>query len=171
VSSGLSLLHNIRLFLLAAWLGAAIFFSAVVAPGTFGILRTFHLDNPGEIAGALVGHTLTFLNLTGVIVSMIVLVITIALKNIGVRRAFNLQVILVLIIAVATAAGEWVIAARMRGLRAAFRVPIDQIPTDDPGRMAFAALHGYSVIALSVAMIAALIAFFVSSKRSVPERE
>lgn len=160
----MSALNNIRLLLLASWLGAAIFFSAIVAPGAFRVLRTFDLPNQSEIAGALVSHTLSFVNLTGVIVSMMVLVTTFAVRQTLTRRLFSLQITLLLIIGVATAAGEWVITARMRVLRAAFRIPIDQVPLDDAGRIAFAALHGYSVGALSVAMIAALIAFFVMSK-------
>lgn len=164
-------LNNIRLLLLASWLGAAIFFSAAVAPSAFRVLRTFNLPNQGEIAGALVGHTLTFINLLGVIVSMMVLVTTLALKNTLARRTFSLQVILLLIMAAATAVGEWVITARMRVLRAAFNMPIDQVAHTDVGRIAFAALHGYSVVALSVAMLAALISFFVMSKRVPIERE
>jgi hypothetical protein len=160
------MLNKIRLLLLASWLGAAIFFSAVVAPGSFRVLRTFDLPNQNEIAGAIVSHTLPFINLIGVIISMMVLVTTFALRNTLTRRSFNFQIILLLIVASATAAGEWIIAARMRALRAAFRIPIDQVPLDDAGRIAFAALHGYSVVALSVAMIAALLAFFLMSRRS-----
>lgn len=160
------MLNNIRLLLLASWLGAAIFFSAVVAPGAFRVVRTFDLPNQSEIAGAIVSHTLSFINLIGVIISMMVLVTTFALKNTLTRRSFNFQIILLLIVASATAAGEWIIASRMRELRAAFRISIDQLPLDDAGRMAFAALHGYSVVALSVAMLAALLAFFLMSRRS-----
>ena len=152
---------------MASWLGAAVFFSAVVAPAAFRVLRTFDLPNQSEIAGAIVSHTLSFINLIGVIISMMVLVTTFALKNTLTRRSFNFQIILLLIVASATAAGEWIIAARMRELRAEFRTPIDQVPLDDVGRIAFAALHGYSVVALSVAMIAALLAFFLMSRRSV----
>ena len=165
------MLNNIRLFLIAGWLGAAIFFSSVVAPGAFRVLRTFDLPNQSEIAGALVSHTLSIINFIGLIVSALVIVITIALKNTLSRRRFSLQIILAMILGIATAVGEWVIAARMRGLRAAFRGPIDQVPPDDAGRIAFAALHGYSVVALSVAMITALIAFLVISKRALPARE
>lgn len=166
----MSVLNNMRLLLLGLWLGAAIFFSSVVAPGAFRVLRTFDLPNQSEIAGALVSHTLSRINLFGVIISMLVLVTTFALRQTLTRRTFNLQIILLLIMAVATAGGEWVIAPRMRLLRAAFRLPIDQVPVEDAGRIAFAALHGYSVVALSVAMIAALIAFFVISKRVRIER-
>lgn len=73
---------------------------------------------------------------------------------------------LLAIIAIMTGLGEWVIAAKMRALRAAMHLAIDQIAGDDPNRMAFAALHGYSVAALGIALIAALIAFFVIAKRS-----
>ena len=56
----------------------------------------------------------------------------------------------------ATGVGHWVIAARMRGLRAAMHGQIDQVALSDPNRVAFAALHGYSVAALSLAMLAAI---------------
>jgi len=165
------MLNNLRLFLIAGWLGAAIFFSSVVAPGAFYVLRTFGLANQSEVAGALVSHTLHVINLIGLIVSVSVIVLTLALKNTLARRRFSLQIILMMILGIATTIGEWVIGARMRELRAGFRGPIDQVPADDAGRIAFAALHGYSVVALSVAMIAALIAFLVISKRALPERE
>jgi hypothetical protein len=45
-------------------------------------------------------------------------------------------------------------------------VPIDQVAVDDPRRVAFNRLHGYSVTALSVAMIAALIAFLIIAYRA-----
>ena len=165
------MLNNIRLLFLGLWLGAAVSFSAIVAPGAFRVLRTFGLPNQSEIAGALVSHILSRINLLGVIISMMVLVITFAFRKTLTRRTFSLQIILLLIVSAATAVGEWVIAPRMRVLRAGFGVPIDQVPVDDAGRIAFAALHGYSVVALSVAMIAGLIAFFVISKRVSIERE
>ena len=41
---------------------------------------------------------------------------------------------------------------------AAMALPIDQIAVDDPRRIAFNSLHGYSVKAFGLAMIAALLA-------------
>jgi hypothetical protein len=46
----------------------------------------------------------------------------------------------------------------MRALRAAMELPIDQIAATDPRRVEFNALHGYSVKALGIAMIAGLVA-------------
>ena len=150
-------INNIRMSLLAAWLGVAIFFSAVVAPSAFGVLRSFGLPNASEIAGTIVSRGLTVVNKSGLILSLILLVTALAVRKCYGRALFTLQTVLIVIVAIATAAGEWVIAARMRGLRAAMQGHIDQVPLDDPNRIAFAALHGYSVTALGVAVIAALI--------------
>ena len=46
----------------------------------------------------------------------------------------------------------------MRAIRAALELPIDQIAVTDPRRIEFNVLHGYSVKALGVAMIAGLVA-------------
>ena len=68
------------------------------------------------------------------------------------------------LIILATGIGHWVIAARMRALRMAMILPIDQIATDDPRRIAFGSLHGYSVNALGIAMIAALVAIVLIAR-------
>jgi hypothetical protein len=159
-------MNNIRLFLLGLWLGAAVLFSAVVAPTSFQVLRGFNLPNAGEIAGTIVSHTLSVVNISGFILSLILMVITVGFKRSHSHVRLTAQILLLATMAIATAVGEWVIAARMRALRAAMMVPIDQVSLSDPKRIAFAALHGYSVAALSVAMIAALLVCFVVRTRS-----
>jgi len=145
------------MLLLASWLGVAIYFSAVVAPSTFSVLRSFGLPNANEIAGTIVTRTLSVVNTSGFIISLLLLIIAFVLTKSFGRTSSLLQIALLLIVAVTTGVGEWVIAPRMRGLRAAMHGQIDLVPLSDPNRMAFAALHGYSVAALSVAMIAALV--------------
>jgi uncharacterized membrane protein len=161
----MSTLHNIRLLLLASWLGAAIFFSAAVAPSAFRVLRGFDLLNAGEIAGAIVNRTLSVVNISGFVLSLLLLITAFMLKEGYGQVAFILQILLALILGVATGVGEWVIAAKLRGLRAALHSTIDQMPVGDPSRVAFDALHGYSVTALSIGIIAALIGFFVMTNR------
>jgi hypothetical protein len=145
------------MLLLAAWLGSAIYFSAVVAPSAFGVLRSFGLQNSGEIAGTIVTRTLSVVNTSGFLLSLILLLTAFALKRFSSRWSFMLQLLLLTIVALTTAAGEWIIAARMRALRLAMLGQIDQVPLSDPNRIAFAALHGYSVAALSIAMLASLV--------------
>lgn len=162
----LSLLQNIRALLLACWLGAAMFFSAAVAPTAFGVLRPLNLPNGSEIAGAIVSRTLSFVNTSGFIISLLLLVTAFAIKKQVGKGLFIFQIVLLAIVAVTTGLGEWVIAARMRGLRATFSSPIDQIAAGNAGRIAFDALHGYSVGALSTAMSAALLAFLLMLSRT-----
>ena len=159
-------MNNVRLFLIGVWLGAAVLFSAVVAPTSFRVLRGFNLANAGEIAGTIVSHTLSVVNISGFFLSLVLMVIAFGLRRNFSRGRLSAQIVLLAIMAVTTAAGEWIIAARMRALRAAMIVPIDQVPLTDPKRVAFAALHGYSVAALGVAIIAALLVCFVAKNRS-----
>jgi hypothetical protein len=161
----LSILHNARLLLLAGWLGAAIFFSATVATTAFQVSRGFNLSNALEVAGSMVNRTLSVVNVAGFIVSVLLIVLAVVLKRNYSRRVFVAQTVLLVAMAIATAVGEWVIAAKMRGLRAAMGVSIDQVSTGDPLKVAFQSLHDYSVAALSIAIIAALIAFFVIAQR------
>lgn len=161
----LSILHNLRLLLIAAWLGAAVFFSAAVAPAAFQVSRGFNLPYPGEIAGALVNRTLGVINLSGFVISALLIVLTVVLKKSYKASSFVAQLVLLTVVLVSTAVGEWVIASRMRALRTAMAIPIEQVSAGDPMRVAFQALHGYSVAALSIAIIAALIAFIFMAQR------
>jgi hypothetical protein len=154
-------LNNLRIALLAAWLGIAIYFSAAVAPSAFKVLRSFSVANPAEIAGSIVTRTLFVVNVSGVLVSLLLLVTVLIVRERLPRWVIVSQSLLLIVVAVATSAGEWIIASRMRGLRLAMHGQIDQLPVTDPNRMAFAALHGYSVAALSIAIIAGLIALLI----------
>ena len=167
----MAVINHIRILLLAAWLGAAIYFSAVVAPNVFGVLRSFSLPNANEIAGTIVTRTLSVVNTSGFILGLLLLITTVVLKKRYGRASFVLQLGLLIVVAGATGLGEWVIAARMRGLRAAMHGQIDQVPLNDPNRMAFAALHGYSVAALGIAMMAAVLVIllmFLSRGKEIP---
>jgi uncharacterized membrane protein len=159
-------MNNLRLLLLGLWLGAAVLFSAVVAPTVFRVLRGFNLPNAGEIAGTIVTQTLSVVNISGFVLSLLLIVIAFGLKRSYSRGRLTAQIVLLATMAVTTALGEWVIAARMRALRAAMIVPIDQVAASDLKRVAFATLHGYSVAALGVAMIAALLTCLVVRNRS-----
>ena len=152
------------MLLLAGWLGAAIFFSAAVAPAAFGVLRSLNVQNAGEIAGAIVNRTLSVVNTSGFVIGLFSMVVGLLIKGRYRLRIMVAQLSLLVVLVLATGVGQWVIAARMRTLRLAMDAPIDLIAPNDPNRVAFAALHGYSVAALSIAIIAGLITFFVVGK-------
>ena len=144
--------------MLAAWLGAALFFGAVVAPAAFGVLRSFGLPNASEIAGSIVTRTLGVINVAGFVVALLLLVTALLRRHAQSRLSLIIEFACLGLIALTTALGHWWIAARMRALRAAMELPIDQIAAADARRIEFNALHGYSVKALGIGMIAGLLA-------------
>ena len=153
-----------RLILLACWFGAALFFGAVVAPAAFGVLRSFGLSNANEIAGSIVTRSLSVINIAGFLIAVLLLVTLFLRRSSAGRVNLIVEGICIAVIALATGVGHWVIAARMRALRAAMVLPIDQIAIDDSRRIEFNSLHGYSVNALGLAMIAALVALVLMAR-------
>lgn len=161
-----SIVRDVRLLLVALWLGGAVFFSATVAPSAFGVLRARNVVYANEAAGAIVTRTLAVVNTGGfIIAAMLLLSAFLFRRRIG-RRALLVEAIALAVLAVMTAVGQWVIAARMLALRAAMGRPIDDVPADDPLRLSFNGLHGYSVMALGIAIIAATIALLLIARRN-----
>jgi hypothetical protein len=154
------ILCDVRLVLIAVWLGAAVFFSFAVAPGVFAVLPA------RELAGAVVSRTLAIINTGGFLISLVLLATTILFKKNVTTRAFVTEVLSLLLIASSTFAGNWIIASRLQALRAEMGRPIDEIAQSDPLRVAFNNLHGYSVAALSIAMLAALISLLLIARRA-----
>lgn len=122
------------------------------------------MSNANEIAGSIVTRSLSVVNLAGFAIALILLVTLFLRRNATSRVSFVVEFVCLGVIALATAVGHWFIAARMRALRAAMVVPIDQVAADDARRIAFNSLHGYSVNALSLAMIAALVAMVLMAR-------
>jgi hypothetical protein len=150
--------------LLAVWFGAALFFSVVVAPAAFGVLRSYGLPNASEIAGGIVTRSLSVVNVAGFVIALLLLLTLFARRGPIGRWSLIGETICLALIVMATGLGHWVIAARMRALRAAMVLPIDQIAAEDSRRVAFNSLHGYSVNALGLAMIAALVALMLMAR-------
>lgn len=160
---GQKFLRVLCLFLLGVWLGAALFFSAAVAPNVFSVLRGAGLPNANALAGSIITSLLGTVNRGGFEIGVFLMVMSYFITH-GQKLWTRLAgMISLAIMAIMTGIGQWVIAARMSALRAAMELPIDQIPRDDPRRIAFDGLHRYSVAALSLAIIAALVAFVITA--------
>jgi hypothetical protein len=159
-----TIIGHLRLLLLGLWLGAAVFFSAAVAPTVFGVLRGAQLANAGELAGMMVQRLLAVINRGGFEISLFLLVTGYFISRKESRLARFAEMISLAIMAIMTGVSHWIISARMLALRAATQTPIDQIAPNDPRRIAFDALHGYSVTAMGVALLAGLLAFIIMAR-------
>jgi Domain of unknown function (DUF4149) len=162
--------RDVRLLLIALWLGGAVFFSATVAPSAFGVLRARNVPFANEAAGSIVTRTLSVVNTSGFIIAVLLLASAFLFRKMVTRRAFLVETISLAVIALATAIGQWIIAARMLSLRAALGRPIDDVAADDPLRVSFNSLHGYSVMALGIAIIAAAVVLLLVARRKTDVR-
>ncbi len=158
----------LRLLLLGLWLGAAIFFGTAVAPALFAVLRGANLANANELAGTIVSRLLSIINRGGFEISLFLIVTAYFMSRNESRLRRFAEMISLAIMTIMTGVGHWVITARMVALRAAMQGQIDQIALNDPRRGAFDSLHGYSVTAMGVAMVAGLVAFVIIARGSSP---
>ncbi len=159
-------INYVRLVLPGMWLGAAVYFSAIVAPSAFAVLRSYQSFNAGEIAGAIVNRNLAAINLSGFVIGVVLFVTGFIRFRKVPLPSFLIEMVGVTVLSVATAVGNWIIAPKLRSLRLTLQVPIDQLAVTDPRRISFDKLHAYSVKALSVAMIAALLGLVMITLRA-----
>src|SRR5215212_8214141 len=160
-----ALVRDVRLLLVALWLGGAVFFSAAVAPSAFAVLRARGVPYANEAAGSIVTRTLAVVNKGGFVIALLLLVSAFLLRREVGRRAFLAETVSLALVGMATLVGQCVISSRMLALRAAMGRPIDDVAADDPLRVTFGAWHGYSVAALAVAIIAAAVALLLIARR------
>lgn len=133
--------------LVALWLGAAAFFTLVVARAAFDVLPT------RTLAGALVGRILPVLFLTGLLVGLVIAVLeAFTWRERWMRLAAGIAM------AGACAVAQFIVAPRIAAVRAAIEGPIEALAAGDPQRAAFGRLHAVSVAWLGVAIVAAVIA-------------
>jgi hypothetical protein len=132
---------------LALWVGAALFFVAVVAPAAFVALPTRML------AGAIVGRVLPVLFLSGVLAGLLIMLVEWRVSS---RRAVTGRMVAGFVAVVSCAIAQFAIAPRIEMLRGQIGGSLDSLPAGDARRMAFGRLHGLSVILLGIAMLAVL---------------
>ena len=159
-----TIIRRIRLLLLGLWLGAAVFFGAAVAPAVFGVLRGTQLSNANELAGMIVQRSLAVVNRGGFEIALFLIVTGFFINRRESRRLQFAEMISLAIMAIMTGVSHWVISARMLALKVAMQAPIDQIAGNDPRRIAFDALHSYSVTAMGVAIVVGLAAFLIMAR-------
>ena len=136
---------------LSLWLGAAAFFAFGVAPAMFAIMPS------RTLAGGIVARLLPTIYYAGMLVGAIVL----SLELLGAQERHPLRprrAGAALGIVAACAFGQFVIGARIARLREEIGGTFDTLVPADTRRIVFGRLHGASVGALGIAMLAALIA-------------
>jgi len=151
-------LSDVRLLLVAIWLGAALFFIAV-AQSAFAVLPQH------EMAGLVVSRTLAILNFSGIALFALLFLLSFVGSKGANRYLVWPERFLLLVTAVTCAVGQFVFGFWIAMKRAEIGRPIDELAVDDPLRVQFNTLHEYSVWTLFIGMGAALLAYFVIANR------
>jgi len=150
-----NILQFVRVLALGTWVGAIIYFVAVVTRAAFALLTRDH-------AGLMVGFTLGGLHQLGVIAAVVYFVAALGVARSlrALARPAALGVILMLLL---TLASQRIVIPRMDVLRAEM-VSVDATPASDPRRAEFDRLHGISVDLEGGVLLIGLVALFLTTR-------
>jgi hypothetical protein len=140
-----TLFHSLVYLALGVWLGAEVFFGAILAPIAFSQLPPL-FPNPAagiHAAGMVVGSSLVRLHWMGLVCGLIFLAVLILARTH--YRAIIPQAVLVLVMMALTAYSQFSIIPRMDTARESVGGNVDAVAANNPGRQIFDHLHQTSV--------------------------
>ncbi len=146
----------VRVFVLGAWVGAIVYFAAVVTRGAFAVL-----SNRDE-AGLLVGFTLSGLHVFGFVAAAIFLVASIFLAK-SLNGLVRLAALAVILMAVLTAASQFYVMPEMAALRTQMG-SVEATSASDSRRAEFDKLHRASVGLEGAVLMIGLVALFLAGR-------
>jgi hypothetical protein len=148
---------------LGLWLGALVFFGAVLAPIAFSQLPSlFPTPAVGiHAAGLIVGGSLVRLHWIGLVCGLIFLAVSV-LARVHYRTIIP-QGVLVLAMMLLTAYSQFFIIPQMDTARDSIGGNVAAVAADNPGRQIFDRLHQRSVHVESLVLLCGIAALFVTT--------
>jgi hypothetical protein len=134
-----TLFHSLVYLALGAWLGALVFFGAVLAPVAFSQLPPLFGNQGLHAAGLVVGGSLVGLHWMGLLCGLVFLVVMFLAR--AHYRNIIPQCVLVLVMMLLTAYSQFSIIPRMDTARDSIGGNVSAVPADNPGRQIFDRLH------------------------------
>jgi uncharacterized membrane protein len=148
-----SILRTLEFLALSVWLGSDVFLSFVVAPGAFRILGN------RDAAGAIVGYSLTWMHLGGIVLSVALLLMRVVRLQ-SLTGLVQPAALCVALMCVLTAISQYTVSARMAALRVQMGT-IQGTSADSPLLAEFGKLHTISVSFESGVLLAGLTAMYL----------
>ncbi len=152
-----TLFHSLVYLVLGVWLGALVFFGAILAPVVFGQL-------PIHSAGLVVGDALRRLHWMALLCGLIFLVVLVLAR--AHYRSILPQAVLVLAMMVLTAYSQFSIIPRMDTARDSVGGNVDAVAQNNPGRQIFDQLHKQSEHVEGLILICGLVALVATAHLS-----
>ncbi len=156
-----TILRFLAVLALGTWVGSTIFLMFFVAPDVFRLMPT------PDLAGAIVGLSLTRLHLMGMVAAFIYLVCHSWLLK-QPQALVRPAALIVLVMVILTAASQYGVTPRMADLRqemVAEHGSVDATPKASHLRTSFAQLHHVSVALEIMILLLGLIALFILVRR------
>lgn len=150
-----TLVRFLQVFTLGTWIGAVLYFGAIVAPAAFAVLTS-------DQAGALVGLTLSRLHLMGIVAGIIYLLVT-AIWARSAAALLRPASLLVLAMVVLTFVSQFWVSGTMDALRGQMG-SVSATPSGNQLRISFDRLHRVSVNLELAVLAAGLLALFFTSR-------
>jgi len=147
-------LKFVRVVTLAGWVGAIVYFAAVVTEGAFAVLPS------QDEAGLLVGFTLGGLHVMGLVSAAIFVSASVVLAK-GLRAIARSSVAGVILMGLLTMVSQYHVMPHMARLRSQMG-SVDRTPRNDPRRVEFDRLHKISVDIEGAVLLMGLIALFLT---------
>lgn len=152
---------------LGGWIGAIVYFAAVVTVGAFAVLSN------KDLAGGIVGYTIGGLHDFGIAAAVIYLVAAVCLRRSLAAFARPGAIGVALMLAL-TLASQWIVIPQMNALRAQMGSVAATVATN-PLRVQFEHLHGISVDLEVAILLIGLVALYLTvretsdgARRSLP---
>lgn len=151
-----TLFHSLVYLMIGVWLGALIFFAAVLAPIAFSQLPPLFPAPAAGIhaAGLVVGASLVRLHWIGFFCGIIFLAVLVVAR--AHYRAILVPALLVVVMLVLTAYSQFSIIPRMDTARESVGGNVAAVAADNPGRQIFDHLHQQSVHVESLILLLGL---------------
>jgi hypothetical protein len=158
-----TLFHSLVYLVLGLWLGALVFFGAVLAPIAFSQLPSlFPTPAAGfHAAGLIVGGSLVRLHWIGLVCGLIFLALSV-LARVHYRTIIP-QGALVLAMMLLTAYSQFFIIPQMDTARESVGGNVAAVAADNPGRQIFDRLHQRSVHVESLVLLCGIAALFATT--------
>jgi hypothetical protein len=165
-----TLFHSLVYLVLGLWLGALVFFAAVLAPIAFSQLPPLFATPAAGIhaAGMVVGGSLVRLHWIGLFCGLIFLVVSVVAR--AHYRTIVPQAVLVLVMMLLTAYSQFSIIPRMDTARDSVGGNVEAVAANNPGRQIFDRLHQRSVhveVLVLLCGVGALVATAHWSRREI----
>jgi uncharacterized membrane protein len=155
----MSFLRFLMLLSLVMWIGGLIFFAFVLAPTAFTVLPSTHL------AGNVVGRSLGKLHWIAIVSAIVFLISSLLYSRftLGTAHVFAPRHVLVCVMLALTLVSQFGIIPRMDVLRAQV-ADFGTVPSDNPLRVQFDALHVWSTRVEAAVLLLGLVVVYLTAR-------